>query len=297
MSEPRTSRPAPAPVPATSEEMSALARVVAREAGLRVDLEVAERLRWRLGPLLRSLGLSSVRSLVRHLQGGRREVALAPLAEAVANGETSFFRGAATWRMLGERLLPELVERTRGERALRAWSAGCSTGQEPYSLAMLARERLGDERLPRRVEILATDLCEAALERARGGSFTSSEVARGLSPERLRRHFRVRGGGWEIRPEVRALVRFRRLNLARPWPFLAPFDLMLLRHVLVHLTEPARAAVLRGARRALRPGGYLILGVGETAGEGFEQVPADPSGAAFRPTGAPARSARPLSAF
>ncbi len=282
---------APAPLHASPVEWAALSRALDREAGLRLDREVAERLRWRLGELLASLGLSSARELVRALRGPSGPEIAAALADTVANQETSFFRGDATWGAIGERLLPDLLEHAPGGRPLRFWSAACATGQEAYSLAILARERLAS----RRVEILATDLSASALERARAGWFAPHEVCRGLTPARLRRHFRERAGRWQIRPELRAAVSFRRLNLARPWPFLAPFDLILLRHVLVHLTAHARAAVLGRLRGVLRPGGYLVLGVGETAGpaEGFEPAPLDPSGSVLRPLAeATVRSAR-----
>jgi chemotaxis protein methyltransferase CheR len=217
----------------------------------------------RLTPVARQLGLGSVSGLVGRLRTAPDNGLTARVVEAMATTETSFFRDHHPFETLRTAVLPELIRRRAGERRLDVWCAACSTGQEPYSFALLLREHFPDL-AGWRVNVLATDLSGEVLGRARAGRYTQLEVNRGLPAALLARYFRQHGTGWELAADVRKAVEFRELNLAKPWPVLPRMDLIFLRNVMIYFDPETKKAILGRAARQLRPGGYLILGGAET---------------------------------
>jgi chemotaxis protein methyltransferase CheR len=217
----------------------------------------------RLLPVARRHGFQSVEDLVLRLRGRRDERLAAELVEAMAIHETFFFRDGHPFDVLRQAVLPELVRRRAQARRLNIWSAACSSGQEPYSVALLLRHHFpalsGWD-----VRLLASDLSTAILERARKGRYSELEVSRGLAPELRQAYFHKQGDGWQIRDDVCRMVEFRRINLGGVWPELPPVDLVLLRNVLIYFDMPTRRQVLGRVRRVLRPDGYLLLGGAET---------------------------------
>jgi chemotaxis protein methyltransferase CheR len=177
--------------------------------------------------------------------------------------ETSFFRDVHPFETLRTTVLPDLLRRRRAERRLGVWCAACSTGQEPYSFALLVREHFS-ELAGWRVDILATDLSADVLARARAGRYGQIEVNRGLPAALLVKYFRQHGATWELNEDVRRMVEFRELNLTRPWPALPPADLIFLRNVMIYFDVETKRSILGRAARALRPNGYLLLGGAET---------------------------------
>lgn len=212
----------------------------------------------RLTPVAREYGHADVTSLLRAARGGHRDLQ-DRIAEAMTINETSFFRDVHPFRALADHVIPELLR--DGPRVLRMWSAAAATGQEAYSLALLTAEHFPTVPLP---EILATDFSQAALQRARVGSYTQMEVNRGLPARTLIRYFTQVGRHWQIAPEIRRAVRFEHLNLSEPWPKLPAMHVILLRNVLLYLDDSTRGTVLQRAIDALAPGGYLLLGSAET---------------------------------
>jgi chemotaxis protein methyltransferase CheR len=185
-------------------------------------------------------------------------------AEALAIGETSFFRDRPMFEELRERILPELIVRRGTERRLRLWSAGCSTGQETYSLAMMLSEHF-PELAGWDVRVIGTDVSEPALQCARSGRYRRSEVERGLPRRFLERQMERQSHGWAVSERVRGLCQFilgdlREMNRAVP-----PFDLVLLRNVLLYLAPIERGEVLKRVRKQMAPDGVLILGAAERA--------------------------------
>ena len=217
----------------------------------------------RLLPIAREFGLADLPSLLKRLQTGDRDLAQA-VVEAMTTNETFFFRDRVPFDKFRSVILPELLAARAAERRLRIWCAACSTGQEPYSLAMLL-----DEEARRftgwSVEILATDLSRRAIETARQGLYSQFEVQRGLSAHRLVRHFENAEDGFALSPQVRAMVRWQRVNLVEDVSRMGRFDLILCRGLAPALTEAARERVLANLAGALADGGYLALGPGETA--------------------------------
>lgn len=217
----------------------------------------------RLADLARQRGGSSVWDFLLWLRSQPLGQDHTAVVEAMTTNETSFFRDPGVFDGIRDVALPDLLARRAGERRLSVWSAACSTGQEPYSLAMLFAEHAAlsgswD------VRILATDLTSAVLDRARAGRFTKLEVNRGLPAKRLLRWFAQTGTEWEVVPELRKPIEFRQLNLVGPWTLLPTMDLVLLRNVLIYFPVATKKQVLAQVRTVLRPDGYLVLGNAET---------------------------------
>ena len=229
----------------------------------------------RLAPLANQHGCASVPELMALLRrqpfnGLHRQV-----LDAMTNNETWFFRDVHPFAALTEIVIPELMKRRAACREIAVWSAACSTGQEPYSIAMALRESfdLAGWRFP----IFATDFSEAVLERARRGVYRQMEVNRGLPARLLTRYFIQHGLQWELKLEVRALVRFQFLNLAECWGTAVPAcDIVFLRNVLIYFDLVTRREVLARLRRVLAADGFLFLGCAETTlnlDSDFERVP------------------------
>ncbi|MEJ5944022.1 protein-glutamate O-methyltransferase CheR [Pseudokineococcus basanitobsidens] len=215
----------------------------------------------RLAPLARRRGLPDVAAYVAAVRAGPAQGRW-DLVEAMTTNETSWFRDVDPFTHLERVTLPALAAARPPGAALRVWSAACSTGQEPYSVAMLLVD--APALAGRRVEVLASDVDRTALGRTRDGSYSALEVARGLPPALRDRHLERCGDRWRVRERVRSLVRCAEVNLARPLPALGTFDVVLCRNVLIYLDAATRRRVLAGVHDLLAPDGLLVLGAAET---------------------------------
>jgi two-component system CheB/CheR fusion protein len=175
---------------------------------------------------------------------------------------TSFFRDPAEWKFLAERVLPPLLAAKAPDARVRVWSAGCATGEEPYSVAMLFAEALGLEACCQRVKIYGTDRDEAALMKNRAATYSAREVA-GVSPELLARYFTPQDGQYQFHRELRRTVVFGRHDVIHDIP-ISRIDLLLCRNVMIYFNSDVQAAVMGQFYRALNPSGYLFLGKAET---------------------------------
>ena len=242
-----------------SAALTVLAALLEARTGQQIASYRAWRIDTALKPLLRERGLDTLDELVGQLLDGRDADVGDRIVDALVNGESSFFRDAPAFELVDQVL--SQIESPGGPP--RVWSAGCAGGQEPLSLAMLFAERT--ERTGAPVpEIIATDVSEAALARARAGRFTQFEIQRGLPIRRMMRWFDGGDDGWTARPELLDLIRFGRINLMSDRPPAGQFDLVLCRNVLLYFAPAAKTHVFATLARALRPGGYLLLGAGET---------------------------------
>ncbi len=255
----------------TAADFEYVRRLVADESALSLSDDKEYLVRTRLVPVAEREGLQSVGELIAAVRAGQPDLRR-QLVEALFTHETQFFRDVHPFEALRDVILPERL-RCNGGRRLALWSAATSTGQEAYSLAMLCR-RWGPE--AHDLRLLATDLSAGALARARAGHFSELEVRRGLPGDLLSRWFAPRGRGWQVSDDLRAMLEFEQLNLARPFRGALPtMDVVLLRNVLIYFEEPARAALVREVAGVLAPGGYLLLGGAESIGTSdgrFEQV-------------------------
>jgi chemotaxis protein methyltransferase CheR len=231
----------------------------------RTGQQIAANRSWRIETALRSVlrdhGLDTLDQLIARLAAERN----GPLAEAVVkallNQETSFFRDPGVIEQVVE--AARLLHAETPERRLRIWSAGCSVGQEPYSLAMLFEEIGAADAFPM-PEIVATDVCPTALARARAGRYSQFEIQRGLPVRRMVNWFDGMDGEWAVRPELAKRVQFRGHNLTRDPAPVGKFDIILCRNVLLYFSAAVRRSVFDTLRSAMRDGGLLVLGAGET---------------------------------
>jgi chemotaxis protein methyltransferase CheR len=255
----------------TPQDRELVARLCGERAGLKVDPDKAYLLENRLGPVARREGFASVHEFICAVRDRDEERLIWAAVEAMSPAETAFFRDPHAFETIVGEVLPELA-RAREGRPLRLWAAACGTGQEVYSLAMAL-----DEAAPVgvTVEIFGSDLCERRLEKAQAGIYSQFEVQRGLSAQRLVRHFEGLEDGFALSPRVRQTVRWRRVNLMADLSRLGQFDLILCRHLMGYLHEAARPQVLAHLEGALAPGGRLVLGAHETS-PGLAAVPDRP---------------------
>jgi chemotaxis protein methyltransferase CheR len=242
----------------------------------------------RLAPIVRKLELASITDLVERLQAPGSNGLLVQIVEALVTTETTFFRDPHPFESLRKTVLPDLISRRANERTLMIWCAASSTGQEPYSVAMLLREHFPQLR-SWKVGLLATDLSREVLGRARAGTYNQIEVNRGLPAPLLVKYFQQQGTQWQLKQEIRDLVEFREMNLAQPWPFLPRMDLILNRNVMIYFDVETKKSILGRMARLLRPDAYLLLGGSETTfnlDDSFQRV--EPLKAGFyRLVGAP----------
>jgi chemotaxis protein methyltransferase CheR len=219
----------------------------------------------RLAPLVRQLHLNSIGELIQRLRAQPYDGLTIQVVEAMVTTETSFFRDHHPFEALRKVVLPELIRKRQEERRLQVWCAASSTGQEPYSVALLLRESFPElERAEWNVSLLATDLSGEVLARAREGRYSQIEVNRGLPAALLVKYFQQQGNTWQLSEKVRRTVEFREINLAQAWPALPPMDLVLLRNVMIYFDVPTKKAILGKLSRVLKPDGYLLLGGAET---------------------------------
>lgn len=247
----------------TAESFEYVADLVRRRSAIHLDRGKEYLVESRLLPLARAASAADVDAYVRALRSGRLDGgALDAVVEALTTNETSWFRDGAPFQALSEHVVPAVVAAAgpaAGERPpLRVWSAACSSGQEPYSIAMQLLDAPVD------MQILATDLSETMIRRAREGRYSQLEINRGLPAAMLVRHFARRGSDWEVTPALRERITFLRHNLLDPAPAGGPFDVVFLRNVLIYFDLRTKRAVLDRVRRSMAPGGFLFLGAAET---------------------------------
>jgi chemotaxis protein methyltransferase CheR len=240
----------------------------------------------RLLPLAREAGLEDVSALVARLQSRPDDRLRRQIVEAMTTNETSFFRDREPFTALSQAILPELCRQRTATHRISIWSAACSTGQEPYSIAM----SILDHPLVTsdwQVEVLATDINEEILDRARAAKYSQLEVNRGLPATLLVRHFERAETDFRVVSAVRNMVRFKALNLNESFE-LPQMDVVFLRNVLIYFDPATKTEVLHRVRRVLRPDGYLFLGGAETTlglDDGFDRVTVGGT-IAYRPKGA-----------
>lgn len=239
------------------------ARFLKQHSGLQLTDDKHYLLESRLVPLLRKFDLPDFPRLAQVLREGKSSIIAAAVVEAMTTNESLFFRDKTPFEDFTKTMLPALhAGRPHGQR-LRIWCAAASTGQEPYSLAMLLADNAGLIG-QRRVEIVGTDLSSDVLERARGGRYNQFEVQRGLAVQLLLKHFDKSGDWWEIKQHLRAMVEFRKFNLLDPFLGLGTFDIIFCRNVLIYFDAHTKADILSRMARVLAPDGFLVLGAAET---------------------------------
>ena len=228
----------------------------------------------RLMPVANEEGIGSIEDLVAKLRVHPQNELHNKVVEAMTTNETSWFRDIQPFETLKNFVLPELLKKREAERSLNIWCAACSSGQEPYSIAMLFREHFPE--LARwRVRFVASDISSEMLARAREGCYSQIEVNRGLPAPLLVKYFQKNGLKWQIKGDIIKMVEFQQINLATSWPVLPTMDVIFMRNVLIYFDTKTKKAILGKVRQVLKPDGYLFLGGAETTiniDSSFEKV-------------------------
>ena len=242
-------------------------------AGLKVAPDKTYLMESRLAPVARREGYDSISDLLAAVRARRDDPLVWSVVEAMAGGESAFFRDRAPFKEFRDEIVPQLA-RARGGALIRIWSAACGAGQEIYSLAMLAAE-LAEAQPDVRLELAASDLSRLALERAQAGLFNQFEVQRGLPIRRLAQHFEKEGDEWRLAAEVRRRVKWRRINLIAGVRQIGRFDVVFCRYVLCGMTDDAQRKVIDDLACIVPDDGYLVLGLKEPVaamGQAFQPV-------------------------
>ncbi len=244
-----------------SQAFAALQSFLLKSSGLSLDREKQYLVEARLTPVVQQAGLASLNELVAKLGADR---ALAKkVTEAMTVNETFFFRDRQPFEGFRQAVLPELLKSRARNRRLRIWSAACSTGQEPYSLAMIldeeARSLMGWT-----VDIIASDIADTVLKKARDGVYTHFEVQRGVPMPHLVRYFTKRKDQWAVNQNIKSRVDFRQQNLMSDFSQFGVFDVIFCRNVLIYFAPEQKRDVLNRISRCLAPDGYLVLGAAES---------------------------------
>lgn len=217
----------------------------------------------RMLPIVRQRKIPSIETLLDRVRQGIDPSLERDVLSAMMTHETSFFRDKKPFELL-RHLITELIPKRAAEKQLVFWSAACSTGQEPFSIAMLLHEHFRDLVASWRIRILATDFSELVLAKAREGTYSDLEINRGLDPGLKQKYFRPLQGRWSISQDCRRLVEFRQLNLIGTWPPMPACDIVFLRNVMLYFDASTRGALVRRVARVMRPDGSLLLGGAET---------------------------------
>ena len=254
-------------------------RILAGLLEARTGQQLTMSRRWRietaLAALLRERGIPTLDELITILVMGKEPSLATQVVEALLNNETYFFRDRTPFDLLARAALPKLAQRRQQTKRLSIWSAGCSTGQEAYSLAMLFAED------PVKwagwtIDILGTDVSENAVRRARDGIYSQFEVQRGLGINQMIRWFEETENGWRAVEPLRRTVRFQVQNLLEAPPHPGTFDIILCRNVLLYLNSERRTQIFDRIAKAMATDGWLMLGAGETVIGQTKRFEADP---------------------
>ena len=242
-------------------------RILAGLLEARTGQQLTMSRRWRietaLSSLMRERGIASLDELITILVMGKEPSLSQQVVEALLNNETYFFRDRAPFDVLARHALPELAKRRAKAKHLRIWSAGCSTGQEVYSLAMLFAEA-PEQWLGWTIDILGTDVSTHCIDRARTGTYSQFEVQRGLGINQMIKWFEECGDGWRAAEALRKPVRYQVHNLLEPAPHPGGFDIVLCRNVMLYLSPDKKALAFERLAGAMAEDGWLMLGAGET---------------------------------
>lgn len=252
----------------TEPEFALVARELKTRSGAVLTRETGNAASMRLQPLARREGFASVSEMIAAARIRPDGLLWNGIADHLAHSETRFFRDRAVFNRLRDEILPDALTR-RGHERVRIWSAACASGQEPFSIAMMIEDMRAQGQNPA-VEIIATDMCERLIDKARSGLYTQFEAQRGLPIRKLITHFERAGDLWRISDRLRAAARFERFNLLRASDHIGPCDIIMLCHVLPGFDAETRANVVTRLAANLNPEGCMVLGAGETLPEGCE---------------------------
>ncbi|HPQ51154.1 MAG: protein-glutamate O-methyltransferase CheR [Alphaproteobacteria bacterium] len=232
-------------------------------SGLVISPDKSYLLESRLTPIAKKWGLPSLESMTMQLRALPDEKLIKDIVEAMTTNETSFFRDTKPFQIFQDTILPVLLEKRKTRKSIRIWCAASSSGQEPYSLAMILKEKEAELR-GWRFEIVATDISDEILDQAKRASYTQFEVQRGLPIQYLMKYFMQFGDSWQLKDEIRNMVRFSNFNLLDNMSRMGTFDIVFCRNVLIYFDEKNKGEILEKIAGQLENDGFLLLGGAET---------------------------------
>ncbi len=259
----------------TPAEYDYLRGFLKQRSGLVLSNEKQYLVESRLMPVARQHALASISQLVGRLKEQPSGAVAEATVDAMTTNESFFFRDKVPFEHFKATMLPHMLSSRARERKFRIWCAAASTGQEPYTLAMCLKDeeaRLGGWR----VEMIGTDISAEVLDKAKAGLYSQFEVQRGLPITHLLKYFNQIGDMWQIKPELRAMVQYRKLNLLENFSSLGQFDIVFIRNVLIYFDLETKVEILNRVRKMMPDDGYLVLGAAETViglTEAFKPVP------------------------
>ncbi len=217
----------------------------------------------RIGQVAETEGFGTIDQLVKALRKNSHNGLQSKVIEALTTNETSFFRDIHPFETLKDAVIPELLENRKNERRLNIWCAASSSGQEPYSIAMVIRENF-PVLLDWKIDFVASDISETMLNRCRSGKFSQLEVNRGLSAALLVKYFEKEGASWFIKRNLQEMIHFQQINLSRELPYLPKMDIIFMRNVLIYFDIETKKRILNQLISILQPDGFLFLGAAES---------------------------------
>ena len=244
-------------------QFSYLRGLLKKKTGVVIDESKQYLVVARLLPIVRQRKLASLDTLIDRIRTAPGSPLENDVLNAMMTHETSFFRDKTPFETL-KSIIPDFLKRRAGTQQLTIWSAACSTGQEPYSIAILLNEHFHDLLKSWKVRIVATDISNVVLDRGREGVYSELEIVRGLPTPLLTKYFHPFQSNWSIAQSCRHFVEFRQLNLNDTWPIMMSYDIVFLRNVLLYFDTKTRGEVLEKMARVIRPDGALFLGGAET---------------------------------
>jgi len=246
-----------------TQSYDSLCAYLRRASGLVLDNDKRYLVESRVAPIVRREGFSGLTELVRAMERGNHPGLAQEVVQAMTVNETYFFRDKVPFDKLRDNILPDIISARANRRTLRIWCAASSTGQEPYSIAMIL-EDFAPRLTGWRVEIVATDISEAVLAKARLGKYTQFEVQRGMTTAQLLRFFTQVRDEWQLKPNIRQRVNFRQYNLLDDFTMLGNFDIIFCRNVLIYFEPDRKADILNRMSRLLPEDGIIALGASES---------------------------------
>lgn len=247
----------------TPQDFDYLRKFLRDRSGLVLAIEKQYLAESRLLPLARRNGMSTLDELIERLRNRTPTPLATQVIEAMTTNETFFFRDKIPFDHFRDTIMPGLSAARAREKRIRIWCTAASTGQEPYSLAMVLKS-MGSAIAAYRIDIVATDLSSDVLEKAKAGIYSQFEVQRGLPVQTLVKFFDQVGENWQLAPELRSMVQFRPLNLLNDFSALGTFDVVFCRNVLIYFDQENKIALLNRIARQMPGDGFLVLGAAET---------------------------------
>ena len=246
----------------TPADFEFVATLLKRRSGLVLTPDKVYLIESRFAPLARQHNLANIDAVIAKLRTGDEPMARA-VTEAMTTNESFFFRDKTPFEHFEKVILPKMLQARAATKRLRIWCAAASSGQEPYSLAMILKEKAALVK-DWKIDIIGTDLSTEILAKAKAGLYTQFEVQRGLPIQLLMKHFTKEGESWRIKDDIRAMVEYRPANLLDAFTGMGSFDVIYCRNVLIYFDEATKKNILMRLGQLMPADGYLLLGAAET---------------------------------